>query len=54
MPHDQSTPVEPHRADRQPRRTSQPEPDFQLTFVDGAEGEALTQQQANAFREIAR
>lgn len=33
---------------------NQPELDFQITFVDGAEGEALVQQQANVFCEIAR
>jgi len=54
MPHDVSKSVEPHLVDRQPLRINEPEADFQITFVDGAEGEALAQQQANVFLEIAR
>jgi hypothetical protein len=54
MPHGASKPVEPHLADRQPRRTSEPEADFEIAFVYEAEGEALARQQANVFHEIAR
>ncbi|WP_454198478.1 hypothetical protein [Nocardia sp. Marseille-Q1738] len=45
MPHGASKPVEPHPADRQPRRTNEPEADFEIAFVNGADGEALARQQ---------
>ncbi|WP_433757349.1 hypothetical protein [Nocardia sp. CA-135398] len=54
MPPVQPETVEPHHADRQPRRTNGPEADFEIIFADGAEEETLARQQANIFHEIAR
>ena len=54
MPPGATEPVEPHLADRQPRRTYGPEADFEIIFADGAEAEALARPQANIFHEIAR
>lgn len=54
MPHGANEPVESHSVERQPRRAVGPDADFEIVFIDGAEGDILDQQQAKMFLEIAR